>query len=106
MLARSTVSVDRPLAGRSTAAVLGLMVALLASLAISVATARASDDSQVAEQSSDTAQSATATASPATAEAPAVDADAATAEAPAVDETPTTDPPATDEAAKSDKADA
>ena len=47
------------------------MVALLASLAISVATARASDDSQVAEQSSDTAQSATATASPATAEAPA-----------------------------------
>jgi hypothetical protein len=92
VLARSTVSVDQPLAGRPTAVVLGLMVALIACLTISVATARASDDSQVAEQSSDTTQSATATASPATAEANAAPAASTT---PAQPETePVADEPA------------
>lgn len=75
MFARSTDSVDRSLIGRSTAAVLGLMVALIASLAIGVATARAADEAQVAEQSAETSQSATATASPATTEAPAAPAE-------------------------------
>jgi hypothetical protein len=71
VLARSTASVDRPLVGRSAAAVFGLVVALIASLAIGAAAARASADSQVAEQASATGQSATATASPAPADASA-----------------------------------
>ena len=64
MLARSRSSVDRPLVGRSAAAVLGLMVALIAALAIGATTARASEDAQVAEQWSATTASATATSAP------------------------------------------
>ncbi len=70
MLARSRSSVDRPFHGRSAAAVLGLMVALLAALAIGATAARASEDVQVAEQSSETTQSATATSAPADGESP------------------------------------
>ena len=66
MFARSTVSVDRPFIGRSTAVLFGLMVALIASLAISATAARAADEAQVAEQASETVQSATATAEPTT----------------------------------------
>jgi hypothetical protein len=65
VLARSRSSVDRPFVGRSAAAVLGLMVALIAALAIGATTARASEDAQVAEQSSATTASATATSAPA-----------------------------------------
>jgi outer membrane biosynthesis protein TonB len=64
VLARSRSSVDRPFAGRSAAALLGLMVALIA-LAIGATGARASEDVQVAEQSSATTQSAPATSTPA-----------------------------------------
>ncbi len=86
MFARSTDSVDRSLIGRSTAAVFGLMVALIASLAISVATARAADDAQVAEQSAETTQSAEATASPATTEATAAPVEPATPAEPVAEE--------------------
>ena len=65
MLSRSVGSVDRPFIGRSAAAALGLLVALIAALAIGAANARASEDAQVADQSSETTQSATATAAPA-----------------------------------------
>jgi hypothetical protein len=71
VLARSTASADRPFVGRSAAAVVGLLVALIASLAIGAAAARAGADSPVAEQASETDQSATATASPPAAGAPA-----------------------------------
>jgi hypothetical protein len=81
VLARSTASVDRPLVGRSAAAVFGLLVALIASLAIGAAAARASADSQVAEQASATGQSATATASPAPADASAAPTGASSAPA-------------------------
>jgi hypothetical protein len=65
VLARSRSSVDRPFFGRSAAAVLGLMVALIAALAIGATAARASEDAQVAEQSSATSASATAASAPA-----------------------------------------
>ena len=71
MLARSTASADRPFIGRSAAAVFGLLMALIASMAIGAAAARASADSQVAEQASETDQSATDTVSLPAAGAPA-----------------------------------
>ena len=103
MLARSRSSVDRPFAGRSAAALLGLMVALIA-LAIGATGAWASEDVQVAEQSSATGASATATSAPADGESssatvaqpsqPTVQEPVEPVPPPAETETPTTPAPA------------